>query len=88
MVKTVMTGLENKDWDPNNITSGRCYRRSIAKLTKAWIIRLLTQVMKSRKGRILAGNTGEFHRDLAKRLLSKVKAQSLTINTPVKILKQ
>ncbi len=30
-----VTGLENKDWDPNNITSGRlCYRRSIAKISQ------------------------------------------------------
>ena len=85
-----VTGLENKDWDPDNITSGRAATEDqLQKSHKSLdnkINNLGDEITK--KGMNFAGNTGEFHRDLGQRLLSKVKVQSLTINTPAKILKQ
>ncbi len=68
-----VTGLENKDWDPNNITSGRAATEDqLQKSHKALdnkINNLDDEITK--KGMNFAGNTGEFHRDLGQKVTIK-----------------
>ena len=68
-----VTGLENKDWDPNNITSGRAATEDqLQKSHKALdnkITNLGDEITK--KGMKFAGNTGEFHRDLGQKVTIK-----------------
>ena len=68
-----VTGLENKDWDPNNITSGRAATEDqLQKSHKALdnkITNLGDEITK--KGMNFAGNTGEFHRDLGQKVTIK-----------------
>ena len=68
-----VTGLENKDWDPNNITSGRAATEDqLQKSHKALdnkINNLGDEITK--KGMNFAGNTGEFHRDLGQKVTIK-----------------
>ncbi|MFR3045650.1 MAG: ESPR-type extended signal peptide-containing protein [Veillonella parvula] len=68
-----VTGLENKDWDPNNITSGRAAAEDqLQKSHKALdnkITNLGDEITK--KGMNFAGNTGEFHRDLGQKVTIK-----------------
>ena len=70
-----VTGLENKDWDPNNITSGRAATEDqLQKSHKALdnkITNLGDEITK--KGMNFAGNTGEFHRDLGQKVTIKVE---------------
>ena len=68
-----VTGLENKDWDPNNITSGRAATEDqLQKSHKALdnkITNLGDEITK--KGMNFVGNTGEFHRDLGQKVTIK-----------------
>ena len=68
-----VTGLENKDWDPDNITSGRAATEDqLQKSHKSLdnkINNLGDEIMK--KGMNFAGNTGEFHRDLGQKVTIK-----------------
>ena len=85
-----VTGLANKDWDPDNITSGRAATEDqLQKSHKALdnkINNLGDDITK--KGMDFAGNTGDFHRDLGQKLPSKVKVKGLIVIIPVKISKQ
>ena len=68
-----VTGLENKDWDPDNISSGRAATEDqLQKSHKTLdnkIINLGDEITK--KGMDFAGNTGEFHRDLGQKVTIK-----------------
>ena len=68
-----VTGLENKDWDPDNITSGRAATEDqLQKSHKSLdnkINNLGDEITK--KGMDFAGNTGEFHRDLGQKVTIK-----------------
>ena len=68
-----VTGLENKDWDPDNITSGRAATEDqLQKSHKALdnkITNLGDEITK--KGMNFAGNTGEFHRNLGQKVTIK-----------------
>ena len=68
-----VTGLENKDLDPINITSGRAATEDqLQKSHKALdnkITNLGDEITK--KGMNFAGNTGEFHRDLGQKVTIK-----------------
>ena len=72
-----VTGLENKDWDPDNITSGRAATEDqLQKSHKALdnkIDNLGDEITK--KGMDFAGNTGEFHRDLGQKVTIKGEGQ-------------
>ena len=68
-----VTGLENKDWDPANITSGRAATEDqLQKSHKSLdnkINNLGDEITK--KGMDFAGNTGEFHRNLGQKVTIK-----------------
>jgi len=68
-----VTGLENKDWDPDNITSGRAATEDqLQKSHKSLdnkINNLGDEITK--KGMNFAGNTGEFHRNLGQKVTIK-----------------
>ena len=68
-----VTGLENTDWDPDNITSGRAATEDqLQKSHKSLdnkINNLGDEITK--KGMNFAGNTGEFHRDLGQKVTIK-----------------
>ena len=68
-----VTGLENKDWDPDNITSGRAATEDqLQKSHKSLdnkINNLGDEITK--KGMNFAGNIGEFHRDLGQKVTIK-----------------
>ena len=72
-----VTGLANKDWDPNNITSGRAATEDqLQKSHKALdnkINNLGDDITK--KGMDFAGNTGDFHRDLGQKVTIKGEGQ-------------
>ena len=72
-----VTGLENKDWDPNNITCGRSATEDeLQKSHKALdnkINNLGDDITK--KGMDFAGNTGDFHRDLGQKVTIKGEGQ-------------
>ena len=72
-----VTGLENKDWDPNNITSGRAATEDqLQKSHKALdnkINNLGDDITK--KGMDFAGNIGDFHRDLGQKVTIKGEGQ-------------
>lgn len=66
-------GLENKDWDPDNISSGRAATEDqLQKSHKSLdnkINNLGDEITK--KGMDFAGNTGEFHRNLGQKVTIK-----------------
>ena len=68
-----VTGLENKAWDPDNITSGRAATEDqLQKSHKSLdnkINNLGDEITK--KGMDFAGNTGEFHRNLGQKVTIK-----------------
>ena len=68
-----VTGLENKDWDPANITSGRAATEDqLQKSHKSLdnkINNLGDEITK--KGMDFAANTGEFHRNLGQKVTIK-----------------
>ena len=72
-----VTGLENKDWDPNNITSGRAATedqlQKSHKILDNKINNLGDDITK--KGMDFAGNTGDFHRDLGQKVTIKGEGQ-------------
>ena len=68
-----VTGLENKDWDPDNITSGRAATEDqLQKSHKSLDNKINNLGDKiTKKGMNFAGNTGEFHRDLGQKVTIK-----------------
>ena len=72
-----VTGLENKDWDPNNITSGRAATEDQLQKSHKTLdnkINNLGDEIK-KKGMDFVGNTGEFHRDLGQKVTIKGEGQ-------------
>ena len=68
-----VTGLENKDWDPNNITSGRAATEDQLQKSHKALDNKITDLGDeiTKKGMNFAGNTGEFHRDLGQKVTIK-----------------
>ena len=68
-----VTGLENKDWDPNNITSGRAATEDQLQKSHKALDNKITNLGDgiTKKGMNFAGNTGEFHRDLGQKVTIK-----------------
>ena len=68
-----VTGLENKDWDPNNITSGRAATEDQLQQSHKALDNKITNLGDeiTKKGMNFAGNTGEFHRDLGQKVTIK-----------------
>ena len=68
-----VTGLENKDWDPNNITSGRAATEDQLQKSHKSLDNKITNLGDeiTKKGMKFAGNTGEFHRDLGQKVTIK-----------------
>ena len=68
-----VTGLENKDWDPNNITSGRAATEDQLQKSHKALDNKITNLGDeiTNKGMNFAGNTGEFHRDLGQKVTIK-----------------
>ena len=68
-----VTGLENKDWDPNNITSGRAATEDQLQKSHKSLDNKITNLGDeiTKKGMNFAGNTGEFHRDLGQKVTIK-----------------
>ena len=68
-----VTGLENKDWDPDNITSGRAATEDQLQQSHKALDNKITNLGDeiTKKGMNFAGNTGEFHRDLGQKVTIK-----------------
>ena len=68
-----VTGLENKDWDPDNITSGRAATEDQLQKSHKTLDNKITNLGDeiTKKGMDFAGNTGEFHRDLGQKVTIK-----------------
>ncbi|ACZ23735.1 Hemagluttinin domain protein [Veillonella parvula DSM 2008] len=68
-----VTGLENKDWDPNHITSGRAATEDQLQKSHKSLDNKITNLGDeiTKKGMNFAGNTGEFHRDLGQKVTIK-----------------
>ena len=68
-----VTGLENKDWDSNNITSGRAATEDQLQKSHKSLDNKITNLGDeiTKKGMNFAGNTGEFHRDLGQKVTIK-----------------
>lgn len=68
-----VTGLENKDWDPNNITSGRAATEDQLQKSHKSLDNKITNLGDeiTKKGMNFAGNTGQFHRDLGQKVTIK-----------------
>ena len=68
-----VTGLENKDWDLNNITSGRAATEDQLQKSHKSLDNKITNLGDeiTKKGMNFAGNTGEFHRDLGQKVTIK-----------------
>ena len=68
-----VTGLENKDWDPNNITSGRAATEDQLQKSHKSLDNKITNLGDeiTKKGMNFAGNTGEFHRNLGQKVTIK-----------------
>ena len=68
-----VTGLENKDWDPDNITSGRAATEDQLQKSHKSLDNKITNLGDeiTKKGMNFAGNTGEFHRDLGQKVTIK-----------------
>ncbi len=68
-----VTGLENKDWNPNNITSGRAATEDQLQKSHKSLDNKITNLGDeiTKKGMNFAGNTGEFHRDLGQKVTIK-----------------
>ena len=68
-----VTGLENKDWDPDNISSGRAATEDqLQKSHKSLDNKINNLGDKiTKKGMDFAGNTGEFHRNLGQKVTIK-----------------
>ena len=68
-----VTGLENKDWDPDNITSGRAATEDQLQKSHKSLDNKITNLGDeiTKKGMDFAGNTGEFHRNLGQKVTIK-----------------
>ena len=68
-----VTGLENKDWDPDNITSGRAATEDQLQKSHKSLDNKITNLGDeiTKKGMNFAGNTGEFHRNLGQKVTIK-----------------
>ena len=68
-----VTGLENKDWDPDNITSGRAATENQSQKSHKSLENKINNLGDeiTKKGMNFAGNTGEFHRDLGQKVTIK-----------------
>ncbi len=68
-----VTGLENKDWDPDNISSGRAATEDQLQKSHKTLDNKITNLGDeiTKKGMDFAGNTGEFHRDLGQKVTIK-----------------
>ena len=67
--KGTVNGLTNKDWDPNNITSGQAATEDQLKAVDQKITNTSEELTK--KGMDFAGNDGEFHRNLGEKVTIK-----------------
>ena len=72
-----VTGLENKDWDPNNITSGRAATEDQLQKAHKTLDNKINNLGDdiTKKGMDFAGNTGDFHRDLGQKVTIKGEGQ-------------
>ena len=72
-----VTGLENKDWDPNNITSGRAATEDQLQKSHKTLDNKINNLGDdiTKKGIDFAGNTGDFHRDLGQKVTIKGEGQ-------------
>ena len=72
-----VTGLENKDWDPNNITSGRAATEDQLQKSHKSLDNKINNLGDdiTKKGMDFAGNTGNFHRDLGQKVTIKGEGQ-------------
>ena len=72
-----VTGLENKDWDPDNITSGRAATEDQLQKSHKTLDNKINNLGDeiTKKGMNFAGNTGEFHRDLGQKVTIKGEGQ-------------
>ena len=72
-----VTGLENKDWDPNNITSGRAATEDQLQKSHKSLDNKINNLGDdiTKKGMDFAGNTGDFHRDLGQKVTIKGEGQ-------------
>jgi len=68
-----VTGLENKDWDPDNITSGRAATEDQLQKSHKSLDNKINNIGDeiTKKGMDFAGNTGEFHRNLGQKVTIK-----------------
>ena len=72
-----VTGLENKDWDLNNITSGRAATEDQLQKSHKTLDNKINNLGDdiTKKGMDFAGNTGDFHRDLGQKVTIKGEGQ-------------
>ncbi|MFR3045657.1 MAG: ESPR-type extended signal peptide-containing protein [Veillonella parvula] len=72
-----VTGLENKDWDPNNITSGRAATEDQLQKSHKTLDNKINNLGDdiTKKGMDFAGNTGDFHRDLGQKVTIRGEGQ-------------
>ena len=72
-----VTGLANKDWDPNNITSGRAATEDQLQKSHKTLDNKINNLGDdiTKKGMDFAGNTGDFHRDLGQKVTIKGEGQ-------------
>ena len=72
-----VTGLENKDWDPDNITSGRAATEDQLQKSHKTLDNKINNLGDeiTKKGMDFAGNTGNFHRDLGQKVTIKGEGQ-------------
>ena len=68
-----VTGLENKDWDPDNITSGRAATEDQLQKSHKSLDNKINNIGDeiTKKSMDFAGNTGEFHRNLGQKVTIK-----------------
>ena len=68
-----VTGLENKDWDPDNITSGRAATEDQLQKSHKSLDNKINNIGDeiTKKGMDFAGNIGEFHRNLGQKVTIK-----------------
>ena len=68
-----VTGLENKDWDPDNITSGRAATEDQLQKSHKSLDNKINNIGDeiTKKGMDFAGNTGKFHRNLGQKVTIK-----------------
>ena len=68
-----VTGLENKDWDPDNITSGRAATEDQLQKSHKSLDNKINNIGDeiTKKGMDFAGNAGEFHRNLGQKVTIK-----------------